>query len=60
MLNDLERIGDHAENFFEIGEDQGEAVAALFRAAGFSARVEQDFAGLDRVVFGERMFEKFC
>ncbi len=44
----------------EIGEDQGEAVAALFRAAGFSARVEQDFAGLDRVVFGERMFEKFC
>ena len=44
----------------EIGEDQGEAVSGLFRAAGFSAQVEQDFAGLDRVVFGERMFEKFC
>lgn len=43
----------------EIGEDQGDAVSELFRAAGFSARVEKDFAGLDRVVFGERMFENF-
>ena len=43
----------------EIGEDQGESVPALFEAAGFSARVEKDFAGLDRVVFGERMFGNF-
>lgn len=35
----------------EIGFDQGEAVPALFRAAGFSdVRVHQDLNGLDRVV----------
>lgn len=38
---------------FEIGHDQGEAVAELMRAAGFTeVRVKKDYAGLDRVVYG--------
>ena len=39
--------------FFEIGYDQKEAVTALMEAAGFQeVTCVQDFAGLDRVVFG--------
>ncbi len=38
---------------FEIGYDQGEAVKALMEAAGFrKVTVKQDYAGLDRVVYG--------
>ncbi len=38
---------------FEIGYDQGEAVANLMRQAGFTqVEVSQDLAGLDRVVMG--------
>ena len=38
---------------FEIGHDQGEAVASLMRAAGFTGvTVRKDYAGLDRVVCG--------
>ena len=37
--------------FLEIGCEQGEAVAALFRNAGFAnVQVYQDYAGLDRMV----------
>ena len=37
--------------FLEIGCEQGEAVAALFRRAGFAnVQVYQDYAGLDRMV----------
>jgi len=39
----------------EIGSTQAEAVTALTRQAGFpDVRVEQDLAGLDRVVVGRR------
>ena len=40
---------------FEIGSDQGEAVTAMMRRAGYT-RVEviRDLAGLDRVVTGRR------
>ena len=38
---------------FEIGHDQGEAVAELMKAAGFTkVMVKKDYAGLDRVVYG--------
>ncbi len=38
---------------FEIGYDQGAAVADLMSKAGFNAvTVKQDYAGLDRVVYG--------
>ncbi len=38
---------------FEIGHDQGEAVAELMTGAGFSGvTVRKDYAGLDRVVYG--------
>lgn len=38
---------------FEIGDTQGEAVAALMKAAGFeNVSVHKDLAGLDRVVEG--------
>lgn len=38
----------------EIGEEQAEAVSALFAEAGIACRTEQDFNGLDRVVHGCR------
>ena len=39
--------------FFEIGYDQGEAVQRLMEQAGYrEVECVQDFAGLDRVVFG--------
>ena len=39
--------------FFEIGYDQGKAVAGLMKEADFSrVMVKQDYAGLDRVVYG--------
>lgn len=39
--------------FFEIGYDQGEAVSKLMKEAGFQfVEVIQDYAGLDRVVYG--------
>ena len=39
--------------FFEIGYDQAEAVKLLMEQAGFrECQVVQDFAGLDRVVYG--------
>jgi release factor glutamine methyltransferase len=38
---------------FEIGETQGEAVAAMMEAAGFTdVSVTPDYAGRDRVVIG--------
>ena len=38
---------------FEIGYDQGEAVAGLMKKAGFSGvTIKKDYAGLDRVVYG--------
>lgn len=46
-------LKDKAGLFFEIGYDQGEAVADLMRKAGFEGvTVRQDYAGLDRVVYG--------
>lgn len=42
--------------FFEIGYDQGQAVKELMKAAGYAeVEVIQDFAGLDRVVWGIRV-----
>lgn len=39
--------------FFEIGYDQGQAVSQLMRTEGYrEVQVVQDYAGLDRVVFG--------
>ena len=41
--------------FFEIGYDQGEDVSCLMEEAGFKeVKVVKDYAGLDRVVFGNR------
>lgn len=40
--------------FFEIGHDQGEAVAQLMRNNGFvEVAIEKDLAGLDRIVYGK-------
>ncbi|MBR5502373.1 MAG: peptide chain release factor N(5)-glutamine methyltransferase, partial [Oscillospiraceae bacterium] len=40
---------------FEIGEEQGEAVKALFEAYGYSEiTLLQDFSGLDRVVYAKK------
>ena len=39
--------------FFEIGYDQGQAVSELMHTQGYrEVQVVQDYAGLDRVVFG--------
>lgn len=42
--------------FFEIGYDQGEDVKTLMEQAGFvEVNVVQDYAGLDRVVYGTKI-----
>lgn len=42
--------------FFEIGYDQGEAVKTLLEQNGFiGVEIVQDYAGLDRVVYGTRL-----
>lgn len=55
----LKQAGEYlargGELFFEIGHDQGQAVKELMEAAGFrEVEVIQDYAGLDRVVYGTR------
>ena len=53
----IEEAGKHLVSsgmlFFEIGDDQGQAVSELMRTEGYcDVQVVQDYAGLDRVVFG--------
>ena len=53
----IEEAGRHLVSsgmlFFEIGYDQGQAVSELMRAQGYcEVQVVQDYAGLDRVVYG--------
>lgn len=53
----IEKAGKHLVSsgmlFFEIGYDQGQAVSELMRTEGYcDVQVVQDYAGLDRVVFG--------
>ena len=53
----IEEAGKHLVSsgmlFFEIGYDQGQAVSELMRTEGYrEVQVMQDYAGLDRVVFG--------
>ena len=53
----IEEAGQHLVSsgmlFFEIGYDQGQAVSELMRTEGYrEVQVVQDYAGLDRVVFG--------
>lgn len=49
-----EHLENHGILCFEIGYNQGEAVAARMMEAGFEkVQVLKDYAGLDRVVFGQ-------
>lgn len=53
----IEEAGKHLVSsgmlFFEIGYDQGQAVSELMREHGYrEVQVVQDYAGLDRVVYG--------
>ena len=53
----IEEAGKHRVSsgmlFFEIGYDQGQAVSELMREHGYrEVQVVQDYAGLDRVVYG--------
>lgn len=53
----IEEAGKHLVSsgmlFFEIGYDQGQAVSEMMRTEGYcEVQVVQDYAGLDRVVFG--------
>ncbi len=49
VLNDLERIGDHAENFYEIGEEM------LGKSIVFSEKARGDIVRMSETVL--RMFE---
>ena len=44
VLNDLERIGDHAENFYEIGEEM------RGKQLEFSEQAREDFSGMQETV----------
>lgn len=53
----IEEAGKHLVSsgmlYFEIGYDQGQAVSEMMRTEGYcDVQVVQDYAGLDRVVFG--------
>ena len=54
IVTDSKRfLKENGALLFEIGHDQGEAVAELMKAAGFTkVTVKKDYAGLDRVVYG--------
>ena len=42
------------EIFFEIGEDQGQAVSDMFTSIGFDSRVIKDYNNHDRIVKGRK------
>ena len=44
VLNDLERIGDHAENFYEIGEEMNK------KSLGFSDRAKGDIRNMHLLI----------
>ena len=49
-----EMLKPDGEFFFEIGEDQGEAVSAMLKNIGFDSRVIKDYNNLDRIVKGRK------
>ncbi len=47
-------LPEHGWIFFEIGSDQGKSVSELMQQQGFAdVKIERDYAGLDRVVYGQ-------
>lgn len=48
------KLADNGIFAVEIGETQGEAVSDIMRSANLSPAVIKDYAGLDRVVVGEK------
>lgn len=54
IANWSQKLKDDGEIFFEIGEDQAEAVSAMFREIGFDSRVIKDYNNHDRIVKGRR------
>jgi release factor glutamine methyltransferase len=58
IINDLVRfLNPGGYVFFEIGYDQGKAVASMLREAGFiDICIKKDFSDLDRIVCGKRSF----
>lgn len=54
IVKSKEHLYNGGKLFFEIGYDQGEDVCELMRQNGFKeVTLKKDYAGLDRVVFGE-------
>ena len=49
-----EKLKPDGEFFFEIGEDQGEAVCAILEKSGFCSQLIKDYNSLDRIVIGRR------
>ena len=46
-------MSEHGVLFFEIGCDQGQDVTDMMLQNGFcDVRIQKDYAGLDRVVYG--------
>lgn len=55
IINDWsKKLKPDGEIFFEIGEEQGEAVSDLFKEIGFDSRVIKDYNNLDRIVKGKK------
>lgn len=48
------KLKSDGEMYFEIGEDQGEAVSRLFDSIGFDSEVIKDYNNLDRIVKGRK------
>ena len=48
------KLKSDGEIFFEIGEDQGQAVTDMFKSIGFDSRVIKDYNNHDRIVKGRK------
>ncbi len=48
------KLKSDGEIFFEIGEDQGQAVSDMFKGIGFDSRVIKDYNNHDRIVKGRK------
>ncbi len=59
VLNDLERIGDHAENFYEIGEEmKAKKIEFSERACGDIRKMREKI--LQMLVISKDAFENLC
>lgn len=54
IYNWKQRLKPDGEFFFEIGEDQGQAVCTMLEDIGFNSKIIKDYNNHDRIVMGRK------